>query len=117
MLYAARSGALPESPLFAPVSREAFLLLNNLFLCTACATLLTGTLYPLLLDALGGGIVSVGPPYFNAAVIPLLVPALLLMVIAPFLRWQSGDLSSVLRQLKLAGALSLCGLSAGLYLF
>src|SRR5579862_1528456 len=59
-LYAFRAPRLPESPLFAPVSRESFLLVNNLFLCTACATVITGTLYPLLLDAVGGGTVSVG---------------------------------------------------------
>jgi cytochrome c-type biogenesis protein CcmF len=116
-LYALRAHMLPESPLFAPVSRETFLLLNNLFLCTACATLLTGTLYPLLLNAINGGIVSVGPPYFNAVVVPLLVPVFLLMVVGPMLPWEKGDLRAVVRQLRFACCLAMFGLGAGLYLF
>jgi cytochrome c-type biogenesis protein CcmF len=116
-LYASRAGALPESPLFAPVSRETALLINNLFLCTACATLVTGTLYPILLNALAGDIVSVGAPYFNATVLPLLIPLATLMVAGPLLRWREDEVKPVLRQLTLAFILSGIGLALGLYLY
>ena len=101
-LYAARAHTLPDGPLFAPVSREGVMLMNNLFLCTACVTLMAGTLYPIILDAFGGGIVSVGAPYFNTTVVPLLVPAFILTVIGPFLRWSHSDLKPVLMRLRLA---------------
>jgi len=110
-LYAFRAGSLPESPLFTPVSREAALLINNLFLCTACATLVTGTLYPILLNALTGDIVSVGAPYFNATVLPLLIPTAMLMVVGPLLKWREDDIKPVLRQLFFA--LNLAGLGLG----
>jgi len=114
-LYALRAGTLPESPLFAPVSRETALLLNNLFLCTACATLVTGTLYPLLLNALTGDIVSVGAPYFNASVLPLLIPAAMLMVIGPLLKWRADELRPVLRQLTIALILAAACVVISLY--
>jgi cytochrome c-type biogenesis protein CcmF len=117
MLYASRASSLPESPLFEPVSREAALLINNLFLCTACATLVTGTLYPILLNALTGNIVSVGAPYFNATVLPLLMPAAMLMVVGPLLTWRQDDLRPLLRQLAFAFVLALCGAALGLYLY
>lgn len=115
-LYAWRAPSLPESTLFSPLSREGALLLNNLFLCSACATLLTGTLYPLLLAATGGGTVSVGPPYFEATVVPLLLPVLLLMTIGPLLSWKQGDLPKALAQLKAALAFACLALGGGFYL-
>lgn len=116
-LYAVRASSLPESSVFSPVSRETALLMNNLFLCTACATVLTGTLYPLILDTLGGGTISVGPPYYNTTIIPLLLPVLILMAVGPFLRWHSSDLHAAVKGLRYAFALSLAGLAAGLYLY
>ena len=71
---------------FGLVSRESLLLTNNVLLIVACATVLLGTLYPLLIDALGVGKISVGPPYFNAVFVPVMTPVLFLMGIAPFAR-------------------------------
>jgi len=116
-LYAARAYALPPSPLFAPVSRETALLLNNLFLGTACATLLIGTLYPLLLDAFGGGVISAGAPYFNKTVLPILIPITVLMTIGPLLHWRESDLGAALGRLKGALLLALIAALVGFYFY
>jgi cytochrome c-type biogenesis protein CcmF len=102
VLYAWRAPALQSRGLFAPVSREGALLLNNLLLATACATVLLGTLYPLLLEAVGGPKISVGPPYFNATFVPLMVPLLIAIPIGSMLAWKRGDLAGVLGRLKFA---------------
>ena len=68
-------------------------MLNNLLLATATPTVFLGTLYPLFLDAIGGGKVSVGPPFFNATFVPLMVPLLVAMAIGPLLAWKRGDLA------------------------
>ena len=91
-LYAWRAPRLQGRGLFAPISREGGLLLNNLLLATACATVLLGTLYPLLLEAVGGPKISVGPPYFNATFVPLMVPLLIAIPIGAMLAWKRGDL-------------------------
>ncbi|MDP7547847.1 MAG: heme lyase CcmF/NrfE family subunit, partial [Alphaproteobacteria bacterium] len=101
-LYAIRAPAMKGGGLFAPVSREGGLVLNNLLLSTACATVLLGTLYPLFLDALTGEKITVGPPYFNATFGPLLVPALIAMAVGPMLRWKRGDLLGAVQRLKFA---------------
>jgi cytochrome c-type biogenesis protein CcmF len=103
-LYAVRAPALKGGGLFAPISREGALALNNLFLCTAAAIVLLGTLYPLILDALGGARVSVGPPFFTATFVPVMLPLLAAMPIGGMLAWKRGDLSGVLMRLKLAFA-------------
>jgi cytochrome c-type biogenesis protein CcmF len=85
---------------FAPVSREAMLLANNVLLLVATAAVLLGTLYPLVIDALGQGKLSVGPPYFTAVFVPLMTPALFLMGVGPLARWRqaaAGDLALRLR--------------------
>lgn len=97
MLYAIRAVQLRGSPMFSALSRESAFLINNLFLCAACATVMIGTLYPLLLDALGGGMVSVGAPYFMLTVVPMLLPLVGLMGFAPQLRWRSNHLADVVR--------------------
>ena len=102
MLFAARAPALRAGGLFAPVSREGMLLLNNLLLATAAGTVLLGTLYPLFLDALTGDKVSVGPPYFNATFGPLMVPLVVAMAAGPMMRWKRGDLAGVLQRLRVA---------------
>ncbi len=102
ILYAIRAPALRGGGLFAPVSREGGLLLNNLLLSTACATVLLGTLYPLLLEAIDGSKISVGPPYFNATFAPLMVPLLLAIPVGAMLAWKRGDLPGVLGRLKAA---------------
>ncbi|MFQ5984687.1 MAG: heme lyase CcmF/NrfE family subunit [Alphaproteobacteria bacterium] len=105
-LYAVRAPALKSEGLFAPISREGSLVLNNLLLTTACATVLIGTLYPLFLDALGEGKVSVGPPYFEATFVPIMVPLLVAVAIGPTLPWKRGDLPGVLVRLKVAFAVA-----------
>ena len=72
-------------------SRESLLLANNVLLVVACATVFIGTLYPLLIDALGQGKLSVGPPYFNSVFIPLMMPALILMGLSGTIRWKHQD--------------------------
>jgi len=115
-LYAVRAPALKGGGLFAPVSREGALVLNNLFLCTACAVVFVGTLYPLLLDAVDGGKVSVGPPFFLYTFVPIMVPTLAAVVVGSALAWKRGDLAGVLGRLWLAlGAAALAfALTAGL---
>jgi cytochrome c-type biogenesis protein CcmF len=117
VLYAARAHRLPQSPLFKPISREGALLINNLFVCTACATLVTGTLYPIILDAIGGGTVSVGAPYFNATIVPLMLPVFFIMAFAPFLRWKQGDLRIALSAMKIAAVLSFASVLTTLYIY
>ncbi|MBM3571071.1 MAG: heme lyase CcmF/NrfE family subunit, partial [Alphaproteobacteria bacterium] len=103
-LYALRAPSLKLGGLFHPISREGGLVLNNLLLSTALATVFLGTLYPLFLDAVGGGKVSVGPPYFNATFVPIMVPLVATMSIGPLLAWKRGDLPGALARLKFAFA-------------
>ncbi|AVO44081.1 heme lyase CcmF/NrfE family subunit [Phreatobacter cathodiphilus] len=103
-LYAWRAPTLKQGGLFAPVSREGALVLNNLFLTAACAAVLVGTLYPLALETLTGAKISVGPPFFNWTFGPLMVPLMIAMVFGPFLAWKRGDLVAVTQRLTLAFA-------------
>ncbi|MGB0670313.1 MAG: heme lyase CcmF/NrfE family subunit [Rhodospirillales bacterium] len=103
-LYAVRAPQLKATGVFQPISREGALLLNNLLMTTACGAVLLGTLYPLFLDAIGGAKVSVGPPFFNAVFIPLMVPMIAAMAVGPLLSWKRGDLAAALRKLWLAFA-------------
>ncbi len=105
-LFAARAPAMEGGGLFAPISREAGLLINNLLLATATATVLFGTLYPLFLEAVTGEKISVGPPFFNASFIPIMLPLILVMGLGPFLSWKRADLSGVLMRLKFLIALT-----------
>jgi cytochrome c-type biogenesis protein CcmF len=102
-LFAWRGPGLRGSGLFRPVSREGGLLLNNLLLTVATATVLLGTLYPLLLEAVGGDKVSVGPPFFNASFLPLMAPLVTAMAVGPLLPWKRGDLGPALARLWGAG--------------
>ena len=102
VLYAVRAPGLKGGGLFAPVSREGALVLNNLLLATAAAIVLLGTLYPLILDAVGGGKVSVGPPFFEATFVPIMVPLLIASTIGATLAWKRGDLSGVFGRLWIA---------------
>ena len=103
-LFAWRGPALQSTGLFQPISREGALLFNNLVMGTAAAAVLLGTLYPLILDALGGGKVSVGPPFFNAVFIPLMVPMIAAMAVGPLLTWKRADLRPALARLRVAFA-------------
>ncbi len=101
-LYAVRARSLAGGGAFAPVSREGALILNNLILVTVCATVLIGTLYPLFLDALGAGAISVGPPYFNMTVVPLMLPLLAVLPVGAMLAWKKADAGAVLSRLYAA---------------
>ena len=106
-LYAWRASALKQGGLFAPVSREGALLLNNLFLTTACATVFVGTLYPLALEVITGDKISVGAPFFNLTFGPLCIPLLLAVPFGPMLAWKRGDLVGAAQRLLAAGVTAL----------
>jgi cytochrome c-type biogenesis protein CcmF len=100
-LYAWRAPQLGSGGVFRPISREAGLLLNNLLLATATATVLFGTLYPLFVEAVTDEKISVGPPYFNATFIPFMLPLVIIMGIGPFLSWKRADLPGIWQRLRL----------------
>jgi len=110
-LYAWRASALKQGGLFAPISREGALVLNNLFLTTACATVFIGTLYPLALEVLTGDKISVGPPFFNLTFAPLFVPLMIAMPFGPMLAWKRGDLLGAMQRLLAAGIAALVALA------
>ena len=101
-LYAARAGAVGGGAAFAPISRESFLLANNILLVVAMASVLLGTLYPLFLDALNAGKISVGPPYFEAVFGPLMAPLVFLMGIGPLASWRRAELPGLWTRLRWA---------------
>ncbi len=108
-LFAFRAPAMKGGGIFAPVSREGALVLNNILLATACATVFLGTLYPLFLDVVSGQKVSVGPPYFNATFGPIMAVLLIAMAVGPMLPWKRGDLLATSQRLfwaALAAALA-----------
>jgi len=110
-LYAWRAPRVGLGGRFELVSRESALLANNVLLLVAAASVLLGTLYPLFLDALGLGKISVGPPYFNAVFVPLMAPALFLMGIGPIARWKKAGIPDLGKRLKWAfGVALLCAL-------
>jgi cytochrome c-type biogenesis protein CcmF len=115
-LYAVRAPALAGGGLFAPISREGALVLNNVLLATAAATVFLGTLYPLFLDTIGGPKLSVGFPFFNRTFVPLMVPALLAVAVGPLLAWKRGDLGGALQRLWFAFAAALAVALVGLYI-
>lgn len=101
------SEQVPARMPFGAVSRETFLLANNVLLATAAATVLLGTLYPLVLDVLGLGKISVGPAYFEEVFVPLMAPAVLLMGMAPLAQWRHARLPGLLMRLRWAAMASL----------
>jgi cytochrome c-type biogenesis protein CcmF len=111
-LYAWRAPSLRQGGIFAPISREGGLVLNNVMLTTATGTVLIGTLYPLALESINGAKISVGPPYFNATFVPLMVPLLLALPFGPLLGWKRGDIYAALQRLWIAGLLAICAIVA-----
>ena len=105
-LFAWRAPKVGLGGAFALVSRESALLVNNVVLVVAAAAVLLGTLYPLFLDALGLGKISVGPPYFESVFMPLMAPAVFLMGIAPFARWKQDQPLDLVLRLKWAFAVA-----------
>jgi cytochrome c-type biogenesis protein CcmF len=107
VLYAWRTSRIGLGGEFAPVSRESLLLANNVLLVAAAASVFLGTLYPLLIDALGVGKISVGPPYFETVFVPLMAPALFLMGVGPLARWKRSSLPELTVLLRWALGVSL----------
>ncbi len=105
-LFAWRAPKVGVGGKFELLSRESLLLANNVLLVVAAAAVLLGTLYPLLIDALGMGKLSVGPPYFNAVFVPLIAPALFLMGVGPLARWRKAEAGDLARQLRWAVGVS-----------
>ena len=99
LLYAIRATNITSIGKFNLFSRETLLLLNNIILVVACATVLFGTLYPLLYDALYNEKLSVGPPYFNTVFVPLMIPILILSAIGPLTRWKRDTAARLSREL------------------
>ncbi len=111
-LFAWRASTLKQGGLFAPISREGSLVFNNLFLTTACLTVLVGTLYPLALEALTGEKISVGGPFFNLTFGPLFIALMSVMPFGPLLAWKRGDLLGVAQRLMTAFAVGLVAVAA-----
>ena len=102
LLFALRAHLLASEHNFAPISRESLLVLNNLLLVSAAASVLLGTLYPLILELVTGEQISVGPPFFEATFTPMMMPLVFLMGFAPFIAWQDDTLKRLWPHLKLA---------------
>jgi len=100
LLFSLRAREVKAGDGFEPVSRETALLAGNALLLAALGAVMLGTLYPLILDALNMGKISVGPPYFNAVFVPMMVPVLLLLGIAPHMHWTSAKLAEVALALR-----------------
>src|SRR3569833_194247 len=107
LLFAWRAAKVGLGGRFDLVSRESMLLANNVILVVAAGSVLLGTLYPLVLDALRLGKISVGPPYFDTVFAPLMAPAIFLMGVGPFARWKSASLPDLAVRLRWAFGISL----------
>jgi cytochrome c-type biogenesis protein CcmF len=101
-LYAWRAPKVGLGARFELVSRETFLLVNNVLLVVAAAAVFLGTLYPLLLDALGMGKISVGPPYFDTVFVPLMAPLVFMMGVGPLARWKQSSVPDLAKRLRWA---------------
>jgi cytochrome c-type biogenesis protein CcmF len=106
VLYAWRAKQVGLGSKFDVISRESLLLSNNVLLAVAAGSVLLGTLYPLIVDALGGAKLSVGPPYFNLVFVPLMAPAMFLMGIGPVARWKKASLPDLAKRLRWAFVVS-----------
>ncbi len=117
-LYAIRAPSTKSGGQFKLFSRETFLLFNSVFLLVAMSTVLLGTIYPLIAEALGLGKLSVGAPYFNAVFIPLMAPVAFLIGVGAIVRWKQDDLSRIWQQLRYLFIASLViGIALGLLFF
>jgi cytochrome c-type biogenesis protein CcmF len=114
-LFALRAPALKQGGIFAPISREGALVFNNLFLSTAAVTVLVGTLYPLVLEAISGDKISVGAPFFDRTLGPLLLALAVIMPFGPMLAWKRGDLLGAAQRLALAALAALVLAAVTLY--
>ena len=115
-LYAWRAPTVGLGARFALLSRETLLLGNNVLLLVACAAVLLGTLYPLVLDALGLGKISVGPPYFEAVFAPLMAPVVFLMGVGPIARWKQAELPDIAHRLRWAAGVAIVATAGSAWL-
>jgi cytochrome c-type biogenesis protein CcmF len=106
-LFAWRAPKVALGGAFGLISRESMLLTGNVLLVVACASVLLGTLYPLIIDALKLGKISVGPPYFNAVFVPVMTPVLFLLAAVPLARWKHTDVKEIALRMWIPGALAL----------
>ena len=107
-LFAVRAGAVAAGVRYGPLSREAFLLLNNMLFVVALAVVLLGTLYPLAYEALSGGAkISIGPPWFNTFFVPLMLAVAFALGVGPFLSWKRTGGTKLRRRLAWSGGVSL----------
>ena len=116
LLFAWRAPKVSLGGAFGLVSRETLMLVNNVLLVVACGSVLLGTLYPLIIDALNLGKLSVGPPYFNAVFVPIMVPLLFLMAAGPVARWKHANVKDIAKRLSIAAILALLAGSTVPYL-
>ncbi len=107
LLFALRAPNVGLGEKFDVVSRESMLLANNVVLVCAAGSVLLGTMYPLLMDALGAGKISVGPPYFDAVFVAIMAPGLFLMGLGPLAKWKKASLPEIGTRLKLAAVISI----------
>ncbi len=107
LLYAWRAPQVKSTGSFQLYSRETMLLSNNVLLVVATGTVLLGTIYPLAMDAFGFGKLSVGPPYFNAVFVPLMIPLVFLMGIGPMMRWKQDDPTKLMLSLRISFAITI----------
>jgi cytochrome c-type biogenesis protein CcmF len=114
-LFALRANRIAPGGLFHPISREGALVFNNLFLTTAAASVLIGTLYPLLLESITGEKISVGAPFFNLTFGPLMVPLLIAIPFGPLMAWKRGDLLGVSQRLFVAVGVALLVMLTSIY--
>lgn len=107
LLFAWRAPTVGLGGNFSMVSRESMLLVNNVLLVVAMGAVLLGTMYPLFLDALGAGKISVGPPYFDSVFGPVMLPMLFLLAVGPFARWKEADPAQLARRLAVPFVIAL----------
>ena len=111
VLFAWRAPKLRDPATFAPISRESALFVNNIILAAVTVTVLLGTLYPLIKEAITGDTISVGPPFFNLTFTPLMIVAFIILPAGPLLAWKRGDAAAALQRL---GAAALAAFAAAL---
>jgi cytochrome c-type biogenesis protein CcmF len=116
LLFALRADKLQPGGLFAPISRESMLVINNLLLSVSALVVMFGTLYPLLRDALTGEKITVGPPFFNLAFGSLMIPLIIVMALGPMATWKRADLMGILSRLKFMMVASLIATLAFYYM-
>ena len=117
-LYAWRAPTLDRAVGFSAFSRETFLLINNILLCVAAGLVLLGTLYPLVLDALNAGKISVGPPYFETVFLLPMLPLLVAVGVGMHTAWRSADTSAMARRLRIPAVVSIvAGIAITLFVY